>query len=101
MVMPFLQPERQPFPSVKIAVMSARAFAMPFQILRHPGIPTVTADFTGIAVEFLRFQLRPQRTGLDRFAGIVGAEARRFVAPCAVAVNELDKPERRILLAIN
>ena len=77
--------------------MGARSFAVPFEVLRHPGFPTAAADFTGVAVEFLGFELRPQGAGLDGLARIIRPEARGLVAPRAVGVNVLDEPERRVV----
>jgi hypothetical protein len=65
--------------------------------LWHPGIPIAAGDLAGSAIEFFGFKLRPQGARLDGFAGIVCPEAGGFVAPCAVGVNVLDKPERRVL----
>ena len=96
-----MQPERQPFPTVGVTLQCARAFTMPLQVLRHPSIPTAAADFPGVAVEFLGLHLRAQSACLDGFAGIVRPQAGGFIAPGAFAVNELDKPERRVLFFVN
>jgi hypothetical protein len=70
---------------------------MSFEVLRHPGVPAAVVDLTGVPVEFFGFHLGAQGACLDGFAGIVCPEAGGFVAPCAVGVNVLDKPERRVL----
>ena len=72
----------------------AWAFAVPFQVLRNPGVPTAAADSNGVTVEFFRFELRTQRTRFDGLGGIVCPQAGGFITPGAVAVNVLDKPER-------
>jgi hypothetical protein len=36
----FLQPECQPFPTAGIAFQREGAFAVPFEVLWHPGIPS-------------------------------------------------------------
>ena len=101
MVVLFLQPECQPLPVAGVAFQRARAVAVPLQILRHPCIPTATADFTGTAVEFFGFKLRAQGACLHGFAGIVRPQAGGFVAPYAVGVNKLNEPERRVLFFVN
>jgi hypothetical protein len=101
MVMLFLQPECQPFPTAGIAFQGEGAFAVPFEVLRHPSIPPAAADFTGSPVQFFGFKLRTQGAGFDGFAGIVCPEAGGLVPPRAVCVNELDEPEGRILFSVN
>jgi hypothetical protein len=74
---------------------------VPFQVLWHPRIPIAAGDLAGGAIEFLGLKLRPQGARLDGFAGIVRPEAGGFIASCAVGVNELNKPKRRVLFFVN
>ena len=74
---------------------------MPIEILRHPSIPAAAFDLTSVAVEFLGFKLRPHGARLDSLAGIVSPEAGGFVAPCAIGVDELNEPKRRVLFLVN
>ena len=71
MVVFFLQPKRQPFPSIKVTLQCEWTFAMPIEILRHLSIPAAAFDLTSVAVEFLGFKLRPHSARLDGLAGIV------------------------------
>jgi len=43
---------------------------VPFQVLRHPEIPTAAGDLAGSAIEFFGFKLRAQGARLDGFAGL-------------------------------
>src|ERR1700678_1620641 len=97
----FLQPERKPRPSAGVAFQRARALAVPFQVLRHPGIPAAASDLAGAAIEFFGFKLRSQGACLDGLSRIVRPQASGLIAPLAVGVNELNPPERRILSSVN
>lgn len=101
MVMLFLKPEGEPFPSVKITLTCSRALAVSFQILRHPGIPAAAVDVTCIMVKFFGLHLGAQGARFDGLAGILSAKAGGLVTPYAVRSNKLNEPERRSLLFID
>lgn len=84
--------------TLNVAFHRAERYAV---ILKNPVIPIAAGDFAGTAIKFFGFKLRPQGARLDGFAGIVRPEAGGFVASCAVGVNELNKPKRRVLLFVN